>query len=118
WIVLCYLCARLVGSLEITLLLWLLGLGFDPVTILFCYSLLNAAGYIGFAIPQGLGVFEGTTVFLFGILGFPGAAGVALALARRARMLIVGLLGVFLHLASAREPTPVAVEAARADESS
>jgi uncharacterized membrane protein YbhN (UPF0104 family) len=94
----------MVGTLELTLLFHLLGLGFDPLTILFSYSLLNAAGYIGFAIPQGLGVFEGTTVFLFGLLGFPGALAVAVALARRARMLIVGLFGVLLHLTSS---TPV-----------
>jgi hypothetical protein len=100
WAILCFGAARVVGTLEITVLFWLLGLGFHPITILFCYSLLNAAGYLGFAIPQGLGVFEGTTVFLFGILGLPGAAAVALALARRARMLIVGLIGVALHLFS------------------
>jgi hypothetical protein len=95
-----YLGARIAGCLEITLLLWLLGLGFDPVTNLFCYSLLQAAGFIGFAIPAGIGVFEGTAVYLFEVLHFPGPLGVAFAFARRGRMLIVGLFGVVLHLAS------------------
>ncbi len=97
-IVLCCLLARVAGTAETALLFWLLGFGFDPLMILFSYSLLNGAGYIGFAIPQGLGVFEGTTVFLFSVLGLPGPAGVALALARRGRMLVVGLFGVLLHV--------------------
>src|SRR5262249_14756617 len=99
-VLLWYLGARIAGVLEITLLLWLLGLGFDPITNLFCYSLLQAAGFIGFAIPAGIGVFEGTAVYLFQVLHFPGPLGVAFALARRGRMLIVGLFGVILHLLS------------------
>jgi hypothetical protein len=95
-----YIGARVAGCLEITLLLWLLGLGFDPITNLFCYSLLQAAGFIGFAIPAGIGVFEGTAVYLFEVLKFPGPLGVAFAFARRGRMLVVGLFGVVLHLAS------------------
>jgi lysylphosphatidylglycerol synthase-like protein len=95
-----YIGARIAGCLEITLLLWLLGLGFDPITNLFCYSLLQAAGFIGFAIPAGIGVFEGTAVYLFEVLKFPGPLGVAFAFARRGRMLVVGLFGVVLHLAS------------------
>jgi hypothetical protein len=99
-VLLWYIGARVAGVLEITLLLWLLGLGFDPITNLFCYSMLQAAGFIGFAIPAGIGVFEGTAVYLFELLHFPGPLGVAFAFARRARMLIVGLLGVGLHLAN------------------
>ncbi len=95
-----YVAARITGCLELTVLLLLLGLGFDPITILFGYSLFNAAGFIAFMIPQGLGVYEGTAVWLFEILGFPGPLGVAVALARRGRMLVVGLIGVLLHVIS------------------
>jgi hypothetical protein len=95
----CYLAARTLGTLETALLFWLLGLGVDPITILFCHSVHQMAGNIGFAVPQGLGVFEGTSVYLFSVLGFPGPYAVAFALARRGRMLLVGLLGVALHLA-------------------
>ncbi|HEY3354026.1 MAG TPA: lysylphosphatidylglycerol synthase domain-containing protein [Polyangia bacterium] len=98
----CYLAARVTGTLEPAVLLWLLGLGVDPVTTLFCYSLHHAAGTVSFAIPAGLGVFEGTSVYLFSVLGFPGASGVAFALARRGRMLLMGLLGVALHLGQLR----------------
>ena len=101
-VLLWYIAARFAGVLEITLLLWLLGLGFNPITNLFCYSMLQAAGMIGFAIPAGIGVFEGTAVYLFELLHFPGPLGVAFAFARRGRMLIVGLAGVVLHLTSLR----------------
>ncbi|MBI5482557.1 MAG: flippase-like domain-containing protein [Deltaproteobacteria bacterium] len=93
-----YLAARAIGPLEFALLLWLLGLGFDPITILFCYSLHHPAGTVGFVFPGGVGLHEGVSVYLFSLLGFPGPAGVAFALARRGRMLVVGFLGVALHL--------------------
>ena len=92
------LAGRIVGFVEIGVLSWILGLGVDPVAILFLDSVLNAAGFISFAVPQGLGVFEGTTVYLFGILGFPGPLAIAFALARRGRMLLVSLTGIGLHL--------------------
>lgn len=97
-VLLWYLGGRFVGLGEATVLLHLLGIDFSPLTIGFCYSLLGAAGYLSFLIPGGFGVFEGTTVYMFGILGFPGPTGVAFALARRARMILIGLLGVGLHL--------------------
>lgn len=96
-----YVAARLVGTLEITTLMWLLDLPFDPMRDLFVYSMMQVAGFVGFAIPAGLGVYEGTSAYLFEILGYTGPQGVAFALARRARMLVVGLIGVTLHLIGA-----------------
>lgn len=94
------LAGRIVGFFEIGTLLWILGLGVDPVAILFLDSVLNAAGFISFAIPQGFGVLEGTSVYLFGILGFSGPLAIGFALARRGRMLLVSLLGISLHVLS------------------
>jgi hypothetical protein len=94
----CYLGARLAGALEVLWLFALLGLPLDPLTVLFCYSLHKAAGTIGFAVPGSLGVIEGTSVYLFTVLGYPGPSGVAFALVRRARLLLVSLVGVLLHL--------------------
>jgi 2-polyprenyl-3-methyl-5-hydroxy-6-metoxy-1,4-benzoquinol methylase len=92
------LAGRVFGLLEVGSLLWLLDLGVDPGTVMFLDSALNVSGYLGFAIPMGLGVFEGASVFLFSVLGFAGPLAIAFALARRGRMLLVGLLGVALHL--------------------
>jgi uncharacterized membrane protein YbhN (UPF0104 family) len=96
----CCLVARMLGVLEKVVLLWVLGLPHDLVTAAFIDGMLNAAGYIGFFIPQGLGVFEGTSVYVFGIIGAPGPLAVAFMLAGRGRMLVVGLFGVSLHLAA------------------
>lgn len=94
------LAGRIVGFAEIGSLLWGLGFGVDPVAILFLDSVLTAAGFISFAIPQGLGVIEATTVHLFGVMGFPGSPAIAFAFARRGRMLLVSLAGIGLHLLS------------------
>jgi hypothetical protein len=96
----CYIGSRTLGLLEKVVLLWVLGLRHDLVTAAFVDSFLSAAGYVGFMIPQGLGVFEGATVYIVGVIGGPGPAAVAFAFGRRGRMLVVGLFGVSLHLAA------------------
>jgi hypothetical protein len=97
-ICLCYIGSRSLGLLEKVVLLWSLGLPHDLVTAAFADGFTSAAGYVGFMIPQGLGVFEGATVKLVGIIGGVGANGVAFAFARRGRMLVVGLFGIMLHV--------------------
>jgi hypothetical protein len=96
----CCFAARTLGVLEKLTLLWVLGLPHDLVTAAFVDGMLNAVGYVSFMIPQGLGVFEGTSVFVLGIVGAPGPAAIAFALAGRGRMLVVALFGVSLHLAA------------------
>lgn len=96
----CCFAARMLGVLEKLTLLWVLGLPHDLVTAAFVDGMLNAVGYVSFMVPQGLGVFEGTSVFVLGIVGASGPAAVAFALAGRGRMLVVGLFGVSLHLAA------------------
>jgi len=78
----------------------------DITTAAFVDSALNAAGFVGFAFPQGVGVFEGSSVYLLGCLGVSAPAALAFALARRGRMLLVSLSGVVVHLIrKARHPT-------------
>jgi hypothetical protein len=98
-VVACCISARMLGLLEKVVLLWVLGQRHDVVTAAFVDSFLSAAGYVGFMIPQGLGVFEGATVYILGVVGAPGPAAVAFAFGRRGRMLVVGLFGISLHLA-------------------
>jgi Lysylphosphatidylglycerol synthase TM region len=101
-----YVLSRFVGLFEFVALLWGLGLPHDPATVVFCYCFHHAAGFISFAIPAGLGVFEGTTVYLFSLLGFPGPLGLACAFARRGRMVVSGLLGAAVHVAQVRSRAP------------
>ena len=96
--VLGYLGSRSLGLLEKVVLLWSLGLPHDLVTAAFADGWTSAAGYVGFMIPQGLGIFEGATIKLVNIIGGLGANGVAFAFARRGRMLVVGLFGIMFHV--------------------
>jgi uncharacterized membrane protein YbhN (UPF0104 family) len=89
---------KLIGLLEIALLFHLLDLSFTIGDVFFTAGALSAAGFIGGAIPQGLGVAEAATVGIFQLLHFPGPAAVAFALARRGRTLLVAVAGVSLHL--------------------
>lgn len=93
---------KLIGLLEIAWLFHLLGLDFTIGDVFFTAGALSAAGFIGGAIPQGLGVAEAATVGIFQLLHFPGPAAVAFALARRGRTLLVSVAGVALHLAFGR----------------
>ena len=97
---------KLIGLLEIALLFHLLDLQFTVGDVFFTAGALSAAGFIGGAIPQGLGVAEAATVGIFGLLHYPGPAAVAFALARRGRTLLVSVAGVSLHLMFGRAPQP------------
>lgn len=92
-----YFVAKALGLAEIAVLLWLLGLDHGALRVGFVDGTLNAAGTIAFMLPQAMGVFEGTSLYLFQLFGFPGPAGVAFGLVRRARMLVISFGGVALH---------------------
>ena len=65
-----------------------------------------------FAIPGALGVQEGGYLLLASAVGLPSETGLALALAKRARELLLGVPGLlYLHVfekaaAAAIQPTP------------
>lgn len=92
-----YVAAKVLGLVEIAVLLWLLGLDHGALRVGFIDGALNAAGTLAFMLPQAMGVFEGTSLYLFELFGFPGPAGVAFSLVRRTRMLAISLAGVALH---------------------
>jgi lysylphosphatidylglycerol synthase-like protein len=89
--------ARAIGLLETVVLFALLGVDLALWNVLFTNAALAAAGFVGGVIPQGIGVTEAAAVGVFELLQFPGPAGVAFALARRGRMLIVSSTFVALH---------------------
>jgi len=97
-----FLVARAFGVLEVALLFALLDLPVDAPTILFTTGAVAAAGFMGFFIPQGLGVTDGATVGIFSLLHLSGPAGIAFTLARRGRMLVCSMFGVLLHIAFGR----------------
>jgi SAM-dependent methyltransferase len=92
-----YLVSRALGVLELAVLLRLLGGAFNFGAAGFFDGVLNAAGTISFFVPGALGVFEGTSVFLFKMASLGGPQGLAFSLVRRARMILFSIVGVVLH---------------------
>jgi uncharacterized membrane protein YbhN (UPF0104 family) len=92
--------ARSILLIEIVLLLSLLGIEPTLLRVMFLAGASAAAGYLGFAIPQAIGVTEAATVGAFALLGLPGVAAVAFALARRGRMLLMSFVGLALYVAT------------------
>lgn len=92
------LAGRLLGAGEVGVLLIFLDLPADPLHALFLFGGITAAQFLGFFVPAGVGVTEAASVFAFSLLGWPGALAVAHALARRARLLVFGIVGLLLHL--------------------
>lgn len=92
-----YLVSRALGVLENGVLIWLLSGRFDLAMAGFFDGVLNAAGAVSFFVPGSLGVFEGTSVYLFELFGLGGPQGVVFGLVRRARMLLINAVGVALH---------------------
>ncbi len=92
------LATRVLQTVETALLLACIGAPVSVASVLLVDGALNAAGFVGFLMPQGLGVVEGTTIYLLGALGSPAAAATAFALARRGRVIAVSGAGVALHL--------------------
>jgi uncharacterized membrane protein YbhN (UPF0104 family) len=60
-------------------------------------------GAIFFFVPGQLGVSEGIYAVLLPAVGLPAAAGVTMALVRRARALVVGTIGFVVFAQSRRD---------------
>ena len=90
WHVLAWLC----GSGEIYLGLWLLGHPVTVVEALTIECMLQTSRGIAFLVPAGIGVQEGAIVALSAWAGVPPAAGLGLALLKRAREVSLGICGL------------------------
>jgi uncharacterized membrane protein YbhN (UPF0104 family) len=94
-----FVLTRLLMTCETALLLHAIGVAGDLRTVLLVDGALNAAGFLGFMLPQGLGVVEGTAVWVLTALGCAPAAATAFALTRRGRVIGVSLVGIATHVA-------------------
>jgi putative membrane protein len=88
-----------VGTVEVYLILQLLGSPVGWSDALLLESVGQAIRGAAFAIPGALGVQEGGYLLLASLVGLPPGTGLALSLAKRARELLLGLPGLlYLHL--------------------
>ncbi|HEY6033785.1 MAG TPA: lysylphosphatidylglycerol synthase domain-containing protein [Kofleriaceae bacterium] len=92
---------RVLQGCETALLLSLISAPTDVATVIFVDGALNAAGFLGFMLPQGLGVVEGTAAYVLTGLGVSLPAATAFALVRRGRVLACGAVAVVVHACTA-----------------
>ncbi|HSZ07359.1 MAG TPA: flippase-like domain-containing protein [Steroidobacteraceae bacterium] len=91
----------IVGTGEVFLIAWFLGVPVSWRDALLLESLGQAIRGAGFAIPGALGVQEGGYFLLAPLAGLPPDAALALSLAKRARELLLGLPGLlYLRVAT------------------
>lgn len=82
------------GTGEVWLAMYFLGMPVTLTEAVLLESLGQGLRHAAFIVPGGLGVQEGTYVFLGALLGIPAQVALALSLAKRARELIFGIPGL------------------------
>jgi hypothetical protein len=97
---------RVLQTCETALLLHCIDMPFELSTILLIDGTLNAAGFIGFFMPQGLGVVESAAVIVLSGIGVPLPVATAFVLVRRGRVVLCGVVAIVVHLVSAIRAAP------------
>lgn len=83
----------IIGTLETWTLLHLLGMPVGVLDALMIEALIFLAKGLGFFIPGSLGVYEGGSILLFQVLHLDGGLGLAFTMLKRAREIVIGLMG-------------------------
>ncbi len=86
----------LLGTVEVGLALFLLGVSFQPADALIIESMVQPLTVAALLIPGALGVQEAGGVFLCQLLGIDPAVGLALMMLKRARQAFYTLVGLLL----------------------
>lgn len=86
------------GTLEIYVILHVLGEPLPFVSVYLFHSLMMVINVIFGFVPYGMGVFEGGHVFLFHLMGLEPGTGLAVGIIRRIRKIFWMLLGLLLLL--------------------
>ena len=88
----------LLGGLETTLMLWLLGITTSVPTAIAIEAFGSGVRFASFMVPASLGVTEGANAAAFQALGFGAASGLAFSLVRRARQTVWIVIGLVVLL--------------------
>ena len=90
------------GTLEIYVILQVLGEPLPLVSVYLFHSLMMVINVIFGFVPYGMGVFEGGHVFLFHLMGLEPGTGLAVGIVRRIRKIFWMLFGLLLLLLGSR----------------
>ena len=100
-----HLSAWTLGAVEISGVLFLLGHSLSLSDGFVVESLTQALRSAAFIIPGALGVQEGAIIASCGLVGVPPDAALMLALQRRAREVLIGVLGLWVYRRLRHPPT-------------
>lgn len=89
---------RMLGVMEIWIVLWLLGAQTNFVEVFFVAAVVNVVNGVFFLIPGQWGVSEGAQVLLVQLLGYTTAIGLSLGIIRRIRRLALTGVGLILFM--------------------
>jgi len=92
--------------LELALLLHAIQVAATPLVPVLIEASAKAIGIVFMFVPQQMGVAEGTYALIFDVLALPATAGVAIALLRRIRALVVTGIGLALLARLTRDARP------------
>jgi hypothetical protein len=90
----CHLAGRLLGAVEVGVILWALHHTVPAITALAIEAVGSGVRFAVFFLPGGLGVLEGANTATFGALGLGASLGLAFSVLRRARQLVWMALGL------------------------
>ena len=88
-----YFASQTLAIAEVYLLLRFMGVGIMPVGAFVVESFTKLVNVVGALNPGNVGTYEGGNLLVARMLGFPAAAGLTLALCRRARILFWAAIG-------------------------
>lgn len=98
WAVLFIVAAKLLGWIELAIILHVLGIEPTPVTMIALLSLGTLGDHVSKLAPLGVGFADGAHYVLFGVLGLAPRSGVLMALLRRAQHAVFAVLGLAILL--------------------
>ncbi|MEL6863944.1 MAG: lysylphosphatidylglycerol synthase domain-containing protein, partial [Bacteroidota bacterium] len=89
---------RMLGVLEIWLILWLLGASTNFVEVFFVAAVVNVVNGVFVLIPGQWGVSEGAQLMLVKLLGYSDAIGLSMGIIRRIRRLLLAGVGMVIFV--------------------
>jgi len=88
--------ARILGAVEVLLILKVLGIQTNFIEVLFISSMITIINTVFFLMPGQWGITEGAFVVVLKSLGYPAGIGLSIGIIRRIRKLFFVGLGLFL----------------------
>jgi putative membrane protein len=91
-----YILGRVLGVIEVMVILWVLGHPVGFIGAVFISSLVMIVNTIFFIIPGEWGVAEGAHILAIQSLGIPGTIGLSLGITKRVRAIFFCVIGILL----------------------